>query len=92
MLPSLSQAGNHLAQAIATVRRRLAPPATLALAVPLTRPCLSQLARSDAVLPRFVADDAVARKYLDLLGPLDWRRNWSSSTRGCARWGVCAAT
>ena len=72
MLPSLSQAGNHLAQAIATVRRRLAPPATLALAVPLTRPCLSQLARPDAMLPRFVADDAVARKYLDLLGPLDW--------------------
>ena len=26
------------------------------------------------MLPRFVADAAVARKYLDLLGPLDWDR------------------
>jgi hypothetical protein len=72
MLPSLGQAGNQLAQAIATVRRRLAPPAGSAPAVPLIRAGLSQLARPDARLPKFVAEDAVARKYLDLLGPLDW--------------------
>ena len=72
MLPSLGQAGNHLAQAIATVRRRLALPAASAPVIPLTRACLSQLAQADALLPKFVAEDAVARKYLDLLGPLDW--------------------
>jgi hypothetical protein len=72
MLPSLGQAGNQLAHAIARLRRRRTPPASAAPAVPLTRACLSQLARPDAVLPRFVADAAVARKYLDLLGPLDW--------------------
>jgi hypothetical protein len=72
MLPSLGQAGNHLAQAIATVRRRLALPAASAPVIPLTRACLSQLAQADARLPKFVAEDAVARKYLDLLGPLDW--------------------
>ena len=36
------------------------------------RPNLHHLAQADAVLPAFVAADAVARKYLDLLGPLDW--------------------
>lgn len=40
--------------------------------IPLTRPSLSQLTQPDTELPRFVADCAVARKYLDLLGPLDW--------------------
>jgi hypothetical protein len=38
----------------------------------LERPSLSQLARPGAGLPPFVAECAVARKYLDLLGPLDW--------------------
>ena len=40
--------------------------------VSLERPCLSQLAQPGARLPRFVTECAVARKYLDLLGPLDW--------------------
>jgi hypothetical protein len=40
--------------------------------IPLIRPHLARLAQADAALPEFVAHDAVARKYLDLLGPLDW--------------------
>ena len=72
MAPSLVQAGNRLAQAIGRLRchrpaRPTAPPASLP-----PRPQLSRLAQPDAVLPGFVADDRVARKYLDLLGPLDW--------------------
>ena len=47
------------------------PPASRG-AGPLQRPSLAQLARPDAVLPTFVAESAVARRYLDLLGPLDW--------------------
>jgi hypothetical protein len=46
--------------------RRLSPP------VPLVRPTLSQLALPDAALPSFVRQNSLARKYLDLLGPLDW--------------------
>jgi hypothetical protein len=42
--------------------------------IPLERPSLSQLARPGAALPRFVAESRLARKYLDLLGPLDWDR------------------
>ncbi len=41
--------------------------------VPLVRPCLSELAQPSAELPTFVAHCPVARKYLDLLGSLDWR-------------------
>ena len=72
MLPSLAQAGNRLAQAIgpAAAIRRTGTPRR-----PPVRPpgsSLSRLAQPDAALPRFVAEDAVARKYLDLLGPLDW--------------------
>jgi len=41
--------------------------------LPLERPCLSRLAQLDeADLPPFVRDCEVARKYLRLLGPLDW--------------------
>jgi hypothetical protein len=71
MLPSLGQAGNRLAQAIGSLRRMLTPQAAPPI-VPLARSSLDQLAQPDAVLPRFVADDPVAHKYLDLLGPLDW--------------------
>ena len=72
MLPSLSQAGNHLAQAIGRLRRhRPTRPTSPSLNSP-ARLSLSGLAQLDAALPRFVADDPVARKYLDLLGPLDW--------------------
>ena len=42
--------------------------------IPLERPSLSQLARSDADLPRFVAESSLARRYLDLLDCLDWDR------------------
>jgi hypothetical protein len=56
-------------------RHRQQPP-TPASAVPSPlswpRPSLAQLARPEAQLPAFVAESAVARKYLDLLGPLDW--------------------
>jgi hypothetical protein len=36
------------------------------------RPSLAHLADLAARLPAFVAEDPVARRYLDLLGPLDW--------------------
>jgi hypothetical protein len=72
MLPEIATGSNWLSQATDGVRCRVAhfllPPDP----VPLKRPSLSQLARPEARLPRFVADCAVARKYLDLLGPLDW--------------------
>ena len=71
MLPSLAQAGNRLAQAIGALRRTRAPQAAPPI-VPHTRPSLDQLAQADAVLPEFVAADPVARRYLELLGPLDW--------------------
>jgi hypothetical protein len=64
-------AGNRLAHAIGTLQRRLAPHATPP-SIALARPNLDRLAQPDAVLPEFVAADPVARKYLDLLGPLDW--------------------
>ncbi len=61
--PSLSlQSPRLLASAIPVV-----PPITL------VRPCLSRLAQAaPAELPAFVRTCAVARRYLDLLGPLDW--------------------
>ncbi len=72
MVPQVLPASNRLNQALDGVRqhvvRVLLPPDP----VPLERPSLSQLARPGARLPRFVAECAVARKYLDLLGPLDW--------------------
>ena len=70
MLPEILTGGNWLPDALDGVRHTalhfLLPP------VPLERPSLSQLAQPGARLPRFVADCPVARKYLDLLGPLDW--------------------
>lgn len=72
MLPEIVTGSNWLPRTMGGVRQRvvqfLLPPD----AVPLDRPSLSQLARPGARLPRFVAECAVARKYLDLLGPLDW--------------------
>jgi len=56
-----------LSLAPAAPATRVAPP------VPLIRPCLSRLAQADpAELPAFVRHCSVARRYLDLLGPLDW--------------------
>jgi len=50
-----------------------APAPLVAPPVPLIRPCLSRLAQADpAELPAFVRHCSVARRYLDLLGPLDW--------------------
>jgi len=70
MLPQILTESKWLTQAVTgvkqTVVRILTPP------VPLERPSLSQLARPDAVLPGFVAHSSLARKYLDLLAPLDW--------------------
>jgi hypothetical protein len=59
----LTRAATGMAEAIV---RMLSPP------LPLVRPSLSQLAQPGVVLPRFVRQSAVACKYLDLLGPLDW--------------------
>ena len=72
MLPSFAAAGNRLALALAALRGQGAPTPKPAPVVPLLRPDLARLAQPEAVLPAFVAHDAVTRKYLDLLGPLDW--------------------
>lgn len=72
MLPSFASAGNRLALALAVLRGQGAPTPKPAPVVPLIRPHLARLAQPDAVLPEFVAHDVVTRKYLDLLGPLDW--------------------
>ena len=56
---------------------------------PLIRPCLSELAKPGVELPPWVANCAVARKYLSLLGSLDWthfperapNRPWPGPTR-----------
>ena len=72
MLPPFAWAGNRLALALAALRGQGAPTPKPAPVVPLRRPHLACLAQPDAALPEFVAHDAVTRKYLDLLGPLDW--------------------
>jgi hypothetical protein len=72
MLPSFAWAGNRLALALAALRGQGAASAKPTPIIPLIRPHLARLAQADAALPEFVAHDAVARKYLDLLGPLDW--------------------
>jgi hypothetical protein len=80
MLPSVVPKGNpptwlpaRVVGLITRVQRRLhkraSPPAP---AIPLQHASLAQLARPDAQVPAFVAESAVVRKYLDLLGPLDW--------------------
>ena len=71
MLPSFAAAGNRLALALAALRGQGAPTPKPPV-VPLLRPDLARLAQPEAALPAFVAHDAVTRKYLDLLGPLDW--------------------
>ena len=70
MLPEIVTGSNWLSQTVDGVRRRVMP--FLLPPVPLERPNLAQLARPGAQLPRFVAECAVARKYLELLGPLNW--------------------
>ncbi len=72
MLPSFASAGNRLALALAALRGQGAPTPQPAPGIPLVRPDLARLAQPEAALPAFVAQDAVTRKYLDLLGPLDW--------------------
>jgi hypothetical protein len=70
MLPEVLARSNWLSQTANEMRQRailfLSPP------VPLERPSISQLAQPDVVLPRFVAECDVARRYLDLLAILDW--------------------
>jgi hypothetical protein len=72
MLPLLGLAGNRLSHAISRLRRHRPANPTAPPAISLARPSLRQLAPADAGLPAFVRRDSVARKYLDLLGPLDW--------------------
>lgn len=60
---------NWLRRAVGAVRPVQPPSAT---PVPLVRPHLAHLAQAKAELPGFVVECSVARKYLDLLGPLDW--------------------
>jgi hypothetical protein len=71
MITELATGSNWLAGVVDYLRYtlswRVAPPA-----VPRERPSLFQLAQPGVLLPRFVAECAVAHKYLDLLGPLDW--------------------
>jgi hypothetical protein len=79
---SLVSAVYHFWQRFAT--RPLAPPAPPPielpapvqppLTIPLLRPSIAQLALPGAQLPTFVAECPVARRYLELLGPLDWDR------------------
>lgn len=73
MIPESGPRGNRLAETAAGMRQwlaeRLAAPVE---PVPLQRPNLAQLARSDARLPAMVAACPVARRYLELLGALDW--------------------
>jgi hypothetical protein len=69
MLPLLQRAGNRLTRALR--RRRPAPPRAAPVS-PRARPRPNPLAQPAAALPAFVAADPVARRYRDLLGPLDW--------------------
>jgi len=71
MIPHTIQPVNWLYRVVSQARQAVAWPQPLR-SVPLIRPCLSELARPGAALPPFVAHWAVAGKYLDLLGPLDW--------------------
>ena len=72
MLLSIAQAGNRLVHALGAVRRRLLAQAGSSPAVPVAHPSLAPLARPNAALPAFVTGCPVARRYLELLGPLDW--------------------
>jgi hypothetical protein len=72
MIPQIATRSKWLTRLV----ERVAEKATLleSSLIPLERPSLSQLARPGADLPRFVAESRLARKYLDLLGALDWDR------------------
>ena len=78
IIPQPFQPVNWLRQAVGAAWQVIAQPQSVPVeppspsAIRLVRPNLCQLAQPEADLPRFVADCAVARKYLDLLGPLDW--------------------
>jgi hypothetical protein len=73
MIPESGPRGNRLSEAMAGMWQRLAGRlATPVEPVPLQRPNLAQLAPSDAQLPALVAACPVARRYLGLLGALDW--------------------
>lgn len=79
ILPQPFQPVNWLRQAVHTARQKVITPqlppglsGELLAPLPLLRPNLSELAQPGATLPRRVADCPVARKYLALLGPLDW--------------------
>ena len=69
MLPSLGQAGNRLAQAIAPLRRPCRQPRAPGPAPPPQPGSTGPTKRRAA---RVRGRDPVARRYLDLLGPLDW--------------------
>lgn len=71
MIPHTLQPVNWLYRVVSQARQAVAGPQPLP-SVPLIRPCLSELAGPGAALPPFVAQCAVAGKYLDLLGSLDW--------------------
>jgi hypothetical protein len=68
MIPKFNMLYNWLAQGQQSWQRLR----SVLSAPPLQRPNLAQLARQPERLPGFVAECAVARKYLELLGPLDW--------------------
>ena len=102
MITEPAQRRNRLGEVVAEMRqwmleRLAAPPAPM----PLERPNLAQLARPDAELPACVAACPVARRYLDLLGSLDWdhfperdrHRPWPGSApapRAPTRWTAAA--
>ena len=71
MIPQAISPVNWLHRAVSTARQVVAWP-EMSDAAPLVRPCLTELAQPGAALPPFVAESSLARRYLDLLGPLDW--------------------
>jgi hypothetical protein len=71
IIPQALSPVNWLKRVVTLARGAVTEPEG-AKALPLVRPCLSELAQPGVELPLWVADCAVARKYLTLLGPLDW--------------------
>jgi hypothetical protein len=78
IIPQPFQPVNWLRQAVGAARQLIVQPESIPVEPPsassswLVRPNLYQLAQPETDLPRFVVDCAVAGKYLELLGPLDW--------------------
>lgn len=70
IIPQARAAVNWLKRLVALARPAVTAPD---LALALVRPGLSELAQPGTQLPTWVAQCAVAGKYLTLLGPLDWR-------------------